>query len=139
MQKFMKVAENVLSILSGIIKIASALSEFSFSSETMTLNTYRTEDYHFPGFPGGSGGGGSGGGKYHGKDISGQFLLNFNASAVDQVFCRFIPTETTVPAATSSLSATTLVLNVLNSLTQIGNATYALMAGGLSLSRIPTI
>ena len=125
----MQIASNVLKILTGAVQLVSALSELSISSDNMKLNTYRTEDFHFPG----------GGGGYPGKDISGQFLLDMDTSAAGQVLRRFIPTETTTAAATSTLTATNLILNALNSLTQIGDATTTLMAGGLTLDRIPKI
>ena len=129
----LQVATNILKVLTGAVQLASSLSELTVSSDNMTLNTYRTEDFHFPGFPGGGGPGGGG------KDISGQFLLNLDTSAAGQVLRRFIPTQTTIPAATSTLTATSLVMNALNALTDIGDATTTLMAGGLTIDRVPTL
>ncbi|WP_289705230.1 hypothetical protein, partial [Bacteroides acidifaciens] len=111
LQKYITITKNVLSIVSGAIKIATALSEFSFDSESMALNTTHTEDFHFPDFPGGGSGGG-GGGKFPGIDIVGQFLLKYAANAFGQQFSRYLPSQTDTPAATSSLTATALVLSV---------------------------
>ncbi|KAK8895859.1 hypothetical protein M9Y10_013745 [Tritrichomonas musculus] len=124
------VATNILKVLAGAVQLVSELSNLTVSSDNMTLNTYRTEDFHFPGFPGGG---------YPGKDISGQFLLNMDTSTAGQILKRFIPTQTTIPAATSTLTATNLVMEALDSLTQIGNATTTLKAGGMTIDRVPTI
>ncbi|KAK8857776.1 hypothetical protein M9Y10_016187 [Tritrichomonas musculus] len=131
-RKGLAIAGDILNILTGAVKMMSDLSTLSLSGENMKLNTYRTEDFTFPGmggpnddYPGGK------------PPISGQFILDMDTSAAGQVLKRFIPTDTEIPAATSSLTATDLVLNALNSLTQIGTTTTTLIAGGLTLNRIP--
>ena len=152
-QKGLKVVNTILQVLSSVVQMATVLSTLSLSSERMELNTYRTEDFHFGGgggddFPGGGGGfpGGSGGGfPGDGKDIiSGQFLLNMDATADGQVLRRFLPTTTTITTepvlgAMTSLTASSLIMNAANALTQIGDATTSIMAGGIHISRLPQI
>ncbi|KAK8872187.1 hypothetical protein M9Y10_007951 [Tritrichomonas musculus] len=115
----------------------SDLSKLTLNDEKININTYRTEDFTFPGM----GGGGYGGDDYPGgkKPISGKFLLDMDTNASEHVLKRFIPTQTEIPAATSTLTATELVLNALNSLTQIGDATTTIIAGVLTLNRLPEI
>ncbi|KAK8895928.1 hypothetical protein M9Y10_013814 [Tritrichomonas musculus] len=131
------IAGNILNILQGAVNMISDLSKLTLNDEKININTYRTEDFTFPGM----GGGGYGGDDYPGgkKPISGKFLLDMDINAAEHVFKRFIPTQTEIPAATSTLTATELVLNALNSLTQIGDATTTIIAGGLTLNRLPDI
>ena len=131
-RKGLAIAGDILNILTGAVSMVKALSTLSITGENMNINTYRTEDFTFPGmggpdddYPGGK------------PPISGKFLLDMDTSAAGQVLKRFIPTQTEIPAATASLTATDLVLNALNSLTQIGNATTTIIAGGLTLDRVP--
>ena len=177
-QKGLTIANTILQVLASAISIASALSTCSMSSERMELNTYRTEDFHFPGTGGSGGSGGSGGGfpgtggdfdipdfgdDFTGNDfpiysgdvitgkpnigsnvkdpISGQFLLNMDATANGQIFRRFIPTTTeiTTPAlgAFSSLTASNLTFAATNLFTTIGNSIASLTPNRISLIRYP--
>ena len=131
-RKGLAIASDIITILSGAVNMVKDLSTLSMTGENMNINTYRTEDFTFPGmggpnddYPGGK------------QPISGKFLLDMDTSAAGQVLKRFIPTQTEIPAATSSLTATDLVLNAMNSLTQIGTTTTTLIAGGLTLDRVP--
>lgn len=81
-------------------------------SENMTVNC--TEDFQFPRGPGGGGSKGI---------ISGKFLLDFYSSVAGQILKRFIPTQTEVPAAISTITATDLVLKAVKAMTQIGEVT----------------
>ena len=131
-RKGLAIASDIITILSGAVNMVKDLSTLSMTGENMNINTYRTEDFTFPGmggpnddYPGGK------------QPISGKFLLDMDTSAAGQVLKRFIPTQTEIPAATSSLTATDLVLNAMNSLTQIGTTTTTLIVVGLTLDRVP--
>ncbi|KAK8892642.1 hypothetical protein M9Y10_029881 [Tritrichomonas musculus] len=132
-RKGLEVAGNILKILDGTVSLLSDVSNMSVTGDDMTVQTYRTEEFHFPGF------GGGGGGDYPDKGLSGKFMLDMDASAGNQILRRFIPTETTIPATTSNLSATSLVFQAIDALTQIGDATTTIAAGGLTFDRLPTI
>ena len=123
-RKGLSVAESVLNILAGTVKLASEFSNLTATPETITLNTYTTEPYRFPWQPGG-------------EPIEGNFLVDASASSGRFISQRFLPSTTTVALTSAELTADQLIMNAVDAVTQIGDASTNLIAGGLTFNRVP--